>query len=131
MLTLTPIVCVAAAIAISNVLETYLIENDDEIAEDVEFKVSEKKKSDKKSVAIESSEVGIKSAGLRATIVGGISLLLCLFAFHCTYVTSSAYSSPSVVLASQNRDGSQHIIDDFREAYYWLRQNVILNLIIV
>ena len=38
-------------------------------------------------------------------------------------VTSSAYSSPSVVLASQNPDGSQHIIDDFREAYYWLRQN--------
>jgi len=27
------------------------------------------------------------------------------------------------VLASQNQDGSQHIIDDFREAYYWLRQN--------
>jgi dolichyl-diphosphooligosaccharide--protein glycosyltransferase len=42
---------------------------------------------------------------------------------HCTWVTSNAYSSPSVVLASQNQDGSQHIIDDFREAYYWLRQN--------
>ena len=38
-------------------------------------------------------------------------------------VTSTAYSSPSVVLASRNPDGSQHIIDDFREAYYWLRQN--------
>lgn len=38
-------------------------------------------------------------------------------------MTSSAYSSPSVVLASRNADGSQYIIDDFREAYYWLRQN--------
>ena len=34
----------------------------------------------------------------------------------------SAYSSPSVVLASHNENG-MNIIDDFREAYYWLRQN--------
>jgi asparagine N-glycosylation enzyme membrane subunit Stt3 len=27
------------------------------------------------------------------------------------------------VLASRLPDGSQHIIDDYREAYYWLRQN--------
>ena len=27
------------------------------------------------------------------------------------------------MLASRNQDGSQNIIDDFREAYYWLRQN--------
>ena len=38
-------------------------------------------------------------------------------------MTSNAYSSPSVVLASRLPDGSQHIIDDYREAYYWLRQN--------
>ncbi len=42
---------------------------------------------------------------------------------HCTWVTSNAYSSPSVVLASRMPDGSQHIIDDYREAYQWLRQN--------
>ncbi|KAJ3353805.1 oligosaccharyl transferase stt3 subunit, partial [Kappamyces sp. JEL0680] len=66
---------------------------------------------------------GIQEPGLKYAILGGVSVLLVLFAFHCTYVTSSAYSSPSVVLASQNRDGSQHIIDDFREAYYWLREN--------
>jgi len=49
--------------------------------------------------------------------------MLCFFVVHCTWVTAGSYSSPSVVLASQNPDGSQHIIDDFREAYYWLRQN--------
>jgi dolichyl-diphosphooligosaccharide---protein glycosyltransferase len=125
MLTLTPIVCVAAAIAISNILETYLVESDEEPEDDEDFKVTGKKKGDK-TVTFDSFDVGIKSQGLKFTIVGGVSILLCLFAFHCTYVTSSAYSSPSVVLASQNRDGSQHIIDDFREAYYWLRQNVFL-----
>ncbi len=46
-----------------------------------------------------------------------------LFAVHCTWVTSNAYSSPSIVLASYNNDGSRYIIDDFREAYYWLRKN--------
>jgi len=46
---------------------------------------------------------------------------------HCTFVTSTAYSSPSVVLASRAPDGSQNIIDDFREAYYWLRQNTEKN----
>jgi dolichyl-diphosphooligosaccharide--protein glycosyltransferase len=50
-------------------------------------------------------------------------VLLLIFVLHCTFVTSTAYSSPSVVLSSRNPDGSQHIIDDFREAYYWLRQN--------
>lgn len=50
-------------------------------------------------------------------------MLLMMFAVHCTWVTSNAYSSPSVVLASYNHDGSRNILDDFREAYYWLRQN--------
>jgi dolichyl-diphosphooligosaccharide---protein glycosyltransferase len=48
---------------------------------------------------------------------------LSLFVQHSTYVTSTAYSSPSVVLASRLADGSQYIIDDYREAYYWLRMN--------
>lgn len=38
-------------------------------------------------------------------------------------VTSEAYSSPSIVLAANQHDGSRIIFDDFREAYYWLRQN--------
>jgi dolichyl-diphosphooligosaccharide--protein glycosyltransferase len=59
----------------------------------------------------------------RLVVVLNTLWMLFFFVFHCTYVTSSAYSSPSVVLASQGQDGSQHIIDDFREAYYWLRQN--------
>jgi dolichyl-diphosphooligosaccharide--protein glycosyltransferase len=52
-----------------------------------------------------------------------VTLYLLLFVAHCTWVTSNAYSSPSVVLASKLPDGSQFIIDDYREAYYWLRQN--------
>ena len=74
------------------------------------------------------------------TVTMVATMLLLLFAVHSTWVTSSAYSSPSVVLASQvscvqnlshrypmkfgqGADGSRYIMDDFREAYYWLRQN--------
>ncbi|RYG41765.1 hypothetical protein EON68_02700, partial [archaeon] len=49
--------------------------------------------------------------------------LLSFYTFHATYVSSEAYSSPSIVLASRRADGSRMIMDDFREAYYWLRQN--------
>lgn len=49
--------------------------------------------------------------------------LLCQYAVHCTFITSNYYSSPSVVLASSRPDGSRNIIDDYREAYYWLRTN--------
>ncbi|KZT69292.1 glycosyltransferase family 66 protein [Daedalea quercina L-15889] len=78
--------------------------------------------------AVVSTKKGDKAQGIfggdtrLAVILNALGMLL-FFVLHCTYVTSSAYSSPSVVLASTNPDGSQHIIDDFREAYYWLRQN--------
>jgi dolichyl-diphosphooligosaccharide--protein glycosyltransferase len=40
-----------------------------------------------------------------------------------TWVTSEAYSSPSIVLSARSGDGGRIIFDDFREAYYWLRKN--------
>lgn len=68
-------------------------------------------------------ETGIFGLDTRLGVILNTTFLLLIFVLHCTWVTSSAYSSPSVVLATQNRDGSQNIIDDFREAYYWIRQN--------
>ena len=52
-----------------------------------------------------------------------VTLFLITYTFHCTWVTSEAYSSPSIVLSARGGDGSRIIFDDFREAYYWLRQN--------
>jgi dolichyl-diphosphooligosaccharide--protein glycosyltransferase len=45
------------------------------------------------------------------------------FIWHGTWITSQAYSAPSIIMASTNPDGSPRIIDDFREAYSWLRHN--------
>ena len=50
-------------------------------------------------------------------------LTSCLCYLMPPQVTSEAYSSPSIVLAANQHDGSRIIFDDFREAYYWLRQN--------
>ncbi len=70
----------------------------------------------------EKEEKGLNSNIKGITIVI-LSMLLVLFAVHCTWVTSNAYSSPSIVLATYSASGSRQIIDDFREAYYWLRKN--------
>lgn len=149
MLTLTPVVCVAAAIALSTLLDTYIdpvepVEEGDAAAGSSgtvanDTAVTAGKKAGKKAVDAPTSSTasttsqptgtaatrksGIFGLDTRILTVANVILLLCFFVHHCTWVTSNAYSSPSVILSSKNRDGSLHIIDDFREAYYWLRQN--------
>jgi len=49
--------------------------------------------------------------------------LLSFYTVHCIWVTSQAYSSPSIVLAARGHNGQKIIFDDFREAYFWLSQN--------
>ena len=146
MLTLTPVVCVSSGIAVSTLLDVYLdISNEpssstssaasssssnngpsekkkgkqaikDKISSNASSSSSETKKSS-------TSSFGIHSRDTRVLVVTSFVFFLIVFVWHCTWVTSNAYSSPSIVLASRNPDGSQHIIDDFREAYYWLRRN--------
>ncbi|XP_053408984.1 dolichyl-diphosphooligosaccharide--protein glycosyltransferase subunit STT3B-like [Mercenaria mercenaria] len=133
MLTLTPIVCVCAAIAFSKAFEIYLkddtpktaskpLDDSQENKADNKYydKVGKTKKDKKEEKPKESDALGIN---IKSIIVIALLMVLMLFAVHCTWVTSSAYSSPSIVLASYNHDGSRTILDDFREAYYWLRQN--------
>ncbi|KAH9983656.1 Oligosaccharyl transferase STT3 subunit [Russula vinacea] len=143
MLTLTPIVCVSAAVALSSVLDTYIDPMQPDLSESDKVDGAKKDKSpttlasstsvaelltdmvksggsaDKKTKPGRRGIIGLDTRG--AVILNALGMLL-FFVVHCTWVTSSAYSSPSVVLASHMQDGL-HIIDDFREAYYWLRQN--------
>ncbi|OKL56786.1 Dolichyl-diphosphooligosaccharide--protein glycosyltransferase subunit stt3 [Talaromyces atroroseus] len=122
MLTLTPIVCVAAALALSNVLDTYLLAKDPPASKEAaSTKNTDGLRSDRGTV------YGIRATSSKAFVITAVAGYLMLFVAHCTWVTSNAYSSPSVVLASRMPDGSQFIIDDYREAYYWLRQNTAQN----
>jgi len=54
--------------------------------------------------------------------VAMITLMLCFYLVHSTWVVSAAYSDPSIVLAASSARG-RVTFDDFREAYFWLRQN--------
>lgn len=162
MLTLTPVVCVTAAIALSNLLERYMDPAQPDPRKDdgaSEGKSSEngadgahaavasdggKVKKSKKAASANDTNIeetftwiadrltanarkdgkrGVFGIDTRILVIGNALFMMISFVMHCTWVTASAYSSPSVVLSSVNQDGSKHIIDDFREAYYWLREN--------
>eukprot|EP00055_Hartaetosiga_balthica_P006311 m.19611 g.19611 ORF g.19611 m.19611 type:complete len:719 (+) comp5139_c0_seq1:97-2253(+) len=112
MLTLSPVMCVLGGVAVSGLLELFLPNLEGMSRE-------EKKKKMKRS----NDDYPYKSE-LGTLVVGGIAFMLMVFCFHSTWVTQSAYSSPSIVLVSKPRSsGSKVIFDDFREAYYWLRMN--------
>ena len=133
MLTLTPCVCVLAAIAFSKVFELYLKEEPTE--ESPAASTSGNGDSDKngrlydKAGKIRKVKHESKGQGeglginIRSIVMVIVLIMLMMFAVHCTWVTSNAYSSPSIVLASYRPDGTRDILDDFREAYYWLWQN--------
>ncbi|TKS81608.1 Dolichyl-diphosphooligosaccharide--protein glycosyltransferase subunit STT3B [Collichthys lucidus] len=134
MLTLTPVVCMLSAVAFSSVFEHYLgddMKRQSPPAEDSSDEDDRKNagnlydKAGKVRKHVSEQEKAEEGLGpnIKSIVTMLMLMLLMMFAVHCTWVTSNAYSSPSVVLASYNHDGSRNILDDFREAYYWLRQN--------
>lgn len=58
-----------------------------------------------------------KATALTTILIFGV--IMFQYCTHCTYITSQAYSSPSIVLGSS----SSRVFDDFREAYQWLNHN--------
>ena len=152
MLTLTPVVCILSAIAFSECFSYCLQDDDDEKrstgsknssgagisnaadGSDGEISNNEDKHVGHKNLYDKAGKVkkvrpdrdrdgsGV-GANIRTLISVLMVMMLMLFVVHCTWVTSNAYSSPSIVLASYSGDGSRVILDDFREAYFWLSQN--------
>jgi len=106
MLTLTPVVCILSAIALSVIMERYLAKPPPITEQNDDGTITTK-----------------PDEGSPSVVIMTVLALLSLFAFHCTWITSSAYSSPSIVLATNGPGGTRHILDDFREAYRWLNQN--------
>ncbi|VVC90579.1 unnamed protein product [Leptidea sinapis] len=126
MLTLTPVVCVLAGIAFSIILDLMLKEDDVPVVPEIEEtknlydKAVKTKKRSQEST--QQADHGLGAYARPGTVIAFMVLLM-LFSVHCTWATSNAYSSPSIVLASYGNDGSRKILDDFREAYGWLSQN--------
>jgi dolichyl-diphosphooligosaccharide--protein glycosyltransferase len=149
MLVLAPAVCIISAIAISEILRKasksiriWLTQGGEESeASTAEAKKDKtkvepkeettpapksKKKADKKEPSFipaqkgkkKKSRLGFDSALM---IVIFIVVTLTSYVYHSTMLASEAYSSPSIILSGRRNDGSRYIIDDFREAYYWIK----------
>lgn len=130
-LVFTPAACVLAGIAVSETLLSLASGTSfaERYPEKSSKSSSDESSSKKKAAAASSSEEDTESfitSLLNPVSLGYLFFFSTLFYFfvtHCTWVTSLAYSSPSVVLSARQHDGSNMIFDDFREAYYWLRKN--------
>lgn len=122
-LTLTPVMCIAGAIALSKLFDVYMditeLFKSSDAAADSEDNAKERKTANKPA----DKSFPLFSLLSKGMVLTSFVYYLFYFVMHCTWVTQNAYSSPSVVLPSRNPDGSPAIIDDYREAYYWLRMN--------
>lgn len=119
MLVLAPVMCILSGIAISHLLAKYIKSMDNpSITASASAKVVDAKKNKK----LDQQQTSVSSETAMA-FVAIVFFMLVTYTFHCTWVTSEAYSSPSIVLGARSQDGGRIIFDDFREAYYWLKMN--------
>merc|ERR1711871_1908309 len=119
MLTLAPIACILAAIGISTLLLRF--------SSHIKLYFSSLW-----SVVVGKDEDYLKSKENVAfsplyalLVISGITGILVTYNYHSAYVASMAYSSPSIVIdAGVNQHTGERVLwDDYREAYFWLRQN--------
>jgi len=134
MLVIAPAACVLAAIGISEIIRKMAksirhglsknAEEEEALAEGEDE--GEKKKPAKKSAEKRAGEAKKKRrvpTDVAMAVIIFFIYFLTSYIYHSTYMAAEAYSSPSIILASRRNDGSRVIIDDFREAYYWLKMN--------
>ncbi|XP_027199622.1 catalytic subunit 3A of the oligosaccharyltransferase complex [Dermatophagoides pteronyssinus] len=120
MLVLAPVMCILSGIGISKLLSIYCGHLDLTTGQSSSL-TTHQHQSERKQKRIENNFVMKKEV---ATVFVFIATgMLLSYGYHCIWVTSEAYSSPSIVLSARTHDGSRIIFDDFREAYYWLRMN--------
>merc|ERR1719347_2345565 len=121
MLVLAPVMCIMGGIAVSSSLSTYMKYLDKEKTPQINGKPQGSAGKQNRAKPGDSSEA--QKEGVAWFFVVMMTFFLITYTFHCTWVTSEAYSSPSIVLSARSHDGSRIIFDDFREAYWWLRMN--------
>ena len=64
------------------------------------------------------------SSSVSVMVIIGLYVMFLMYTFHCVFCAIYAYSSPSIVIdGGFNTNGSPILLDDFREAYFWLRHN--------
>jgi dolichyl-diphosphooligosaccharide--protein glycosyltransferase len=147
MLVFAPAACVLAGIGVSEVVrgltdsirmgfeqgeddDSQAIEEnkdsdeDDAVTKSTPKKSKGKKKGKKREPKTEVSRIVMKYPFISSVVMTAvIGFILAKYVFHSTWVAAEAYSSPSIILASRGRNGEKILIDDYREAYDWIRLN--------
>lgn len=116
MLVLAPVMCILSGIAVSSSLSTYMKYFDGSGS-------SQTKPASKSTKGKQDSSFSHQREGTAYLFVVLMTFFLVTYTTHCVWVTSEAYSSPSIVLSARSHDGGRIIFDDFRESYRWLSQN--------
>ncbi|CAH8490264.1 unnamed protein product [Schistosoma margrebowiei] len=130
-LVLAPIMCILGAIGVSGILKSFSVNLN--VPDSQSTKTPSKITAANGYSSIPNSNKLYKNTVQDSTypfkntvasfMVLLILFLLILFTRHCIWVISSSYSHPSIVLETVDAFGNRHILDDYREAYYWLREN--------
>lgn len=135
MLVLAPVACIIAAIAVSEILRkamksirVYLTQGQENSEASIGGSIfgSEEKASKKKGQTYKPASKGKKALipfDASVAIVVFILFTMSNYIYHSTMLASEAYSSPSIIMSGRRHDGTRYIIDDYREAYYWIKQN--------
>lgn len=138
MLVIAPAACVLAAIGISEILRKMakairasMDSSNNQIEEGSSEEASQAADDKKAKQAVKKGSGAPQGEKKKRRIPTDVAIGVILFfiwfltsyIYHSTYMAAEAYSSPSIILASRRNDGSRVIIDDFREAYYWLKMN--------
>lgn len=147
MLALAPITCVAAGVAISSLMDAVLRPNRvastqtlvdaQNESEDLASTGQSAAKGPERRDSREDSRASPATDGssnkrkqraydliTKALVIAPLLYHLIHYVHHAVWVTQMAYSSPSVIISSRNNQtGKTQIVDDFREAYYWIRRN--------
>jgi len=114
MLVLSPALCILGGIAMSEIVQTSF----DVVVAPAASYIDKFTKDGETKKGYVSYHQKLTSITMICAMCG----LLFMYATHCVWVTSLAYSSPSVVLQAR-RGPNPVIFDDFREAYQWLYHN--------
>lgn len=131
MLVLAPVMCVLSGIAVSHLLSKYVktategrgaTSSASGVDQPVSSSSAESSSNRRRKLEQQQQQQSVGSETAMA-FVGLVTFMLITYTFHCTWVTSEAYSSPSIVLGARSQDGGRIIFDDFREAYNWLKMN--------
>lgn len=84
---------------------------------------SKKKLDAAAAAAVENVEIHSGQIYLSMFLLLGVFFAALFYWWHCSWIASNMYSTPSILVPARNTEGKDTAFDDFREAYQWIDQH--------